>query len=411
MLLTSLRAFKNRLSDLPQMAWGLAAALFVNRLGVMVKLFMALYLRESLGLSIDTIGWLLAGSGAGLLLGSYAIGVLSDHMPTGKLAVRIMLASGVALASLTLIHSVWLLALVLFISGVLDGGAKPLYQRLIMENCSLEERPRAQALNRVAVNLAVSIAGILGGVLAGWDYRLLILVSAAMSLLAAAWLAWALRRWAAKPREVVLAADESTPSQASPYADWPFISFLLAGVLLALAYDTVNAMLGNYLLDFYQLGAGALGWQFTINGLLVVALQIPITSATQAWGERGQLAVGAVLLAAGLLMLPFGSGFAYVCISTVIWTLGEILFMPTMSVLVMQRAEGRQSGHYFGLYAVCWSSSMLISPVFGSQLYTHFGGHSVWFGCAAIALLALPLMDRAATKMAGGLGLVECNVG
>jgi predicted MFS family arabinose efflux permease len=394
MLLTSLRAFKNRLSGLPQMAWGLAAALFVNRLGEMVKLFMALYLRESLGFSIDTIGWLLAGTGAGLLLGSYAIGVLSDHMPTGKLAVRMMLASGVALVCLTFVHSVWLLALVLFISGVLDGGARPLYQRLIMENCSLEERPRAQALN-----------------LAHWDYRLLILVSAAMSLLAASWLAWALRCWAAEPREAPLAADELPTSQASPYADWPFLSFLLAGVLLALAYETVNIMLGNYLLDFYQLGAGALGWQFTINGLLVVTLQIPITTATQAWGERGQLAAGAVLLAAGLLMLPFGSGLAYVCISTVIWTIGEILFMPTMSVLVMQRAEGRQSGHYFGLYAVCWSSSMLISPVFGSQLYTHFGGHSVWFGCAAIALLALPLMDRAATKMAGGMGLVECKAG
>ncbi|MEN9657297.1 MAG: hypothetical protein RL571_762 [Pseudomonadota bacterium] len=166
MLLASLNSFKNRLSDLPQMAWGLAGALFVNRLGVMVKLFMALYLREVLGFSIDTIGWLLACSGAGLLLGSYAIGVLSDHMPTGKLAVRLMFASGVLLLSLTLLESAWLLALLLFLSGVCDGGGRPLNQRLIMENCSLAERPRAQALNRVAVNLA-----------------------------AAFWLRWALRRW------------------------------------------------------------------------------------------------------------------------------------------------------------------------------------------------------------------------
>ncbi|MBY0445268.1 MAG: MFS transporter, partial [Burkholderiales bacterium] len=93
-------------------------------------------------------------------------------------------------------------------------------------------------------------------------------------------------------------------------------------------------------------------------------------------------------------------GFAYVCLSTAIWTIGEILFMPTMSVLVMQRAEGRKSGHYFGLYGVCWSVSMLISPVFGSQIYSHFGGHSVWFACAALAILAVPLMDRAAVKMA-----------
>jgi len=29
------------------------------------------------------------------------------------------------------------------------------------------------------------------------------------------------------------------------------------------------------------------------------------------------------LLAVGLGMLPFGSGLLYVCLSTVIWTLGE----------------------------------------------------------------------------------------
>lgn len=401
MLLTSLNTFKNKLSDLPQMAWGLAGALFVNRLGVMVKLFMALYLREVLGFSIDTIGWLLACSGAGLLLGSYAIGVLSDHMPTGKLAVRLMFASGVLLLSLTLLESPWLLALLLFLSGVCDGGARPLNQRLIMENCSLPERPRAQALNRVAVNLAVAIAGVLGGVLAHWDYRWVFVVSASMSFGAAGWLRWALRRWSAVP----LAGSASAgPEQglASPYSDWPFMVFLLVGVMLGLAYETVNSMLGNYLLDFYQLGAGALGWQFTINGLLVVALQIPLTRATEHWGERGQLALGAVLLAIGLGMLPFGVqwGFAYVCLSTAIWTIGEILFMPTMSVLVMLRAEGRKSGHYFGLYGVCWSVSMLISPVFSSQIYSHFGGHSVWFACAVLAILAVPLMDRAAVKMA-----------
>ncbi|MDW5417182.1 MFS transporter [Iodobacter sp. CM08] len=261
MLLASFNSFKNRLSGLPVMAWGLAGAMFVNRLGVMVKLFMALYLRESLGFSIDTIGWLLACSGAGLLLGSYAIGVLSDHFSTGKLAVRVMLASGVALLCLTLIHSVWLLALVLFLGGVFDGGARPLYQRLVMENCAVEERPRAQALNRVAVNLAVAIAGVLGGVLAHWDYRLVFVASAMMSFSAAAWLLWALRHWGSLPLPSVGGAEAAQDTaQQSPYADGPFMAFLLAGMMLGLAYETVNSMLGNYLLDFYHMGAGALGW-------------------------------------------------------------------------------------------------------------------------------------------------------
>lgn len=40
------------------MAWMLAALIFISRLSAMVKLFMALYLRQELGLKIETVGWL-----------------------------------------------------------------------------------------------------------------------------------------------------------------------------------------------------------------------------------------------------------------------------------------------------------------------------------------------------------------
>src|SRR5213075_816969 len=114
------------------------------------------------------------------------------------------------------------------------------------------------------------------------------------------------------------------------------------------------SMLGNYLLDFYQLGPEVVGWQFALNAMLVVLLQIPLSHLSEAWGARRQLLVGAVLLACGLGMLPWGSGVLYACLSTVTWTLGEILFMPTLNVLVMQRAQAGRSGLYFGAFSMCW---------------------------------------------------------
>ena len=66
------------------MAWVLAALLFINRLSSMVKLFMALYLRQELGLAIETVGWLLSAYGAGLLIGSMLGGLLSDHVRTAR---------------------------------------------------------------------------------------------------------------------------------------------------------------------------------------------------------------------------------------------------------------------------------------------------------------------------------------
>lgn len=371
------------------MAWVLAALLFINRLSSMVKLFMALYLRQELGLAIETVGWLLSAYGAGLLIGSMLGGWLSDHVRTARLTAALFFISAWVLILLGLVTQVPLLAALLLLSGTLDGAIRTLHQRLIMEYCEPAQRSRAQALSRVARNLGMAAAGIAGGVLAQTDFRWVFFVSAAMTLLALLWFVrttW--RRAVLEPDEVAVAGTGT----GAPLRDTAFLWLLGAAVLLGMAFDTVYSTLGNYLRDYYHLSTEAIGWQFGLNAMLVVALQIPLTQWGERWGARRQLLAGCVLLAVGLGMLPFGSGLFYVCLSTVIWTLGEAFFMPPMNVLVMQHAQGGKSGQYFGLFFMSWSASALLSPVLSGQLYGHFGGHSVWLASATLALLTLPLI-------------------
>lgn len=374
------------------MAWMLAALIFISRLSAMVKLFMALYLRQELGLTIETVGWLLSGYGAGLLVGSMGGGLLSDHFSTRRLTALLFFVSAWILVLLGLVTTVALLAGLLLVSGVLDGAIRTLHQRLIMEYCHVTQRFRAQSLSRVASNLGMAAAAAMGGILAQTDFRWVFFVSATMTLLALVWFVRATFR-----RDVLMRDDVSEMASGSSagYRDKPFLWLLAASVILGLAFEPVYSMLGNYLLDFYRLGTEAVGWLFALNAVLVVLLQIPLSHWSEPWGERRQLIAGSVLLACGLGMLPLGSGVFYVCLSTTVWTLGEILFMPTLNVLVMQRAQAGKSGHYFGLFSMFWSASALLSPALGGQLYGQFGGHSVWFACAALALFSIPLVYKA----------------
>lgn len=374
------------------MAWVLAALLFINRLSSMVKLFMALYLRQELGLAIETVGWLLSAYGAGLLIGSMAGGLLSDHVPTARLTAALFFLSVWTLIALGLVTQVPLLAGLLLFSGTLDGAIRTLHQRLIMEYCQPAQRARAQSLSRVARNLGMAVAGVAGGVLAQTDFRWVFFVSAAMTALA---LLWFVRSTWHRPVLIPDQVPENAAGPGVPYRDKPFLWLLAAAVLLGIAFDTVYSTLGNYLREYYHLSTEAIGWQFGLNALLVVLLQIPLSHWGERWGLRRQLIAGSVLLACGLGMLPFGSGLFYACLSTVIWTLGEAFFMPPMNVLVMQHAQAGKSGQYFGLFFMSWSASALLSPVLSGQLYGHFGGHSVWLVSAALALLAIPLMYRA----------------
>lgn len=371
------------------MAWVLAALLFINRLSSMVKLFMALYLRQELGFAIETVGWLLAAYGGGLLIGSMLGGLLSDHIRTARLTAALFFVSAWVLLGLGLVTQMWLLAGLLLLSGTIDGAIRTLHQRLIMEYCEVAQRPRAQALSRIARNLGMAAAGIAGGVLAQTDFRWVFFISAALTLVALLW--FVRTTW----RRTVLIADETPeaqPGSGLPYRDKPFLWLLAATVLLGMAFDTVYSTLGNYLRDYYHLSTEAIGWQFAINAVLVVALQIPISHWGERWGSRRPLIAGCVLLALGLGMLPLGSGLFYACLSTVVWTLGEALFMPPLNVLVMQHAQRGKSGQYFGLFFMAWSASALLSPVLSGQLYGQFGGHSVWVASAALALLSVPLV-------------------
>ncbi|HEF4758796.1 TPA: MFS transporter [Pseudomonas putida] len=375
-----------------KMAWVLAVLIFISRLSAMVKLFMALYLRQALGLPIETVGWLLSGYGAGLLIGSMGGGLLSDYFSTARLSTLLFFLSAWILVLLGLVTNVFLLAGLLLFSGALDGGNRTLHQRLIMEYCDAAQRARAQSLSRVASNLGMAVAGVIGGFLAQSDFRWVFFVSAAMTLLA---LVWFVR--AAAHRKVLTLEEfaDTTSGSGVPFSDKPFLWLLAASVFLGLAFEPVYSMLGNYLLDFYQLGPEVVGWLFALNAVLVVLLQIPLSHLSETWGARRQLLAGAVLLACGLGMLPWGKDALYACLSTVIWTLGEILFMPTLNVLVMQRAQTGRSGLYFGAFSMCWSTSVLLSPTLGGQLYGHLGGHSVWIVGAILALLSMPLIYQA----------------
>jgi len=166
------------------MAWVLAALLFINRLSSMVKLFMALYLRQELGFAIETVGWLLAAYGGGLLIGSMLGGLLSDHIRTARLTAALFYISAWVLLGLGLVTQVPLLAGLLLLSGTIDGAIRTLHQRLIMEYCEVAQRPRAQALSRIARNLGMAAAGIAGGVLAQTDFRWVFFLSAALTLVA-----------------------------------------------------------------------------------------------------------------------------------------------------------------------------------------------------------------------------------
>ncbi len=175
----------------------------------------------------------------------------------------------------------YVLAGLLVLGGVFDGAVRTLHQRLIMEYCDVMERPRAQALNRVAANLRMAVAGVMGGALAQMDFRWLFFVSAAVMFSGLLWFAYSILH---RTVEVSCVPDDFDKTSQKPYETDLFSGYWRPAFYLDLPLNRSTACLGITLIDYYHLGADFIGWQFALNAGLIVVLQIPISHWTERWG-------------------------------------------------------------------------------------------------------------------------------
>ena len=389
-------AFKRYLQSLPPAIHGLALAVFVNRVGGAAKAFFALYLHETRGLGLTTVGMLLSLYGAGAIAGSFLMGILSDHWPTRRLIVGTLAASGLALIGLALVQPLWLIGSLLFVGGLMDGGFRPLNQRLIMEATPEQARARAQATVRAALNLGVGVAGLVSGWLAAQGY-LWVFVADGVASLAAALLLWRLLRgFDALPTH---AGKNDAHQGRLPYTDGAFLLLLVSALILALIYDQFYSTYPAYVRNVYLLGPLWIGYMYSLNGVMVGFLQIPLTVWTERLGYRVNAALGGAMLAGGFALLPLGHSALWLTLTTVVWTLGELMLMPPQQALVMRRASAGRSGHYFGLYAAVWGGRGMLAPLVGTQVYVHGGADMVWYVCGVAGLVALLIQQRAIDRV------------
>jgi hypothetical protein len=115
------------------------------------------------------------------------------------------------------------------------------------------------------------------------------------------------------------------------------------------------------------IGEGTIGLLFTMNTLIVVVTQIPITARLNRREVGRPLALGAALWAltfAFLLGTPtFGVPAAIAAFLA--FTAGELLFMPITALIPVRLAPVHLRGRYFALSSVVWGGSYAFASLVG----------------------------------------------
>lgn len=370
----------------PRTFWLLVAGTLVNRIGLLVLPFLSLYLTGTRGLTVGQATVIISLHGAGSFAAAAVGGSLSDVL--GRRAVLVgSLAGGAALMLLIpQMQGVVALAATVGAYGFVGEMYRPAVSAVVADTVDPARQKRAFALLYWAINVGAAVGPAIGGVLATRSFSLLFTLDAASMAVYAL--------------VVLLAIPESRPERFDATGAGPEPGALATALRdpVLIGYAGVTFAIGTAFGQSYTtlplvmradgLSPGAFGSVLALNGALVVLLSLPVARWLETRHTSGLLASAAALIALGVGSYAFAETTWAYAGGAVLWSLGEIAFLPIVPALVAARAPERLRGTYQGVYLGGWGLAHTVGPVAGGQVLALFGADALWGGCLALGLAA-----------------------
>ena len=385
------------LERLPRAAWVLSLVTLVNRAGTMVLPFLVLYLTEGLGFDADRAGAVLAVYGAGAIVAAPAAGWLSDRVGPLRLMTAALVVSGGLLLALPLARSFAAVAAAVFLWAFTAEAFRPASLAVMTDVVEADQRKAGYALQRLAINLGMSIGPVVGGFLATVSFVFLFLVDGATSIVAGAMLVAAFRsgRVARVDEGPAVAAE---PSRWGALADRRMLVFLAGAFPIAVVFFQNMAAMPLHLVRGLGYSESAFGLLLAINPVMIVFLEVPLNLAMADWPHARTLVLGSLLTAAGFGALAFATHPAAIVATVVVWTFGEMLLFPSMAAFVAEIAPAERRGAYMGLYTFMWSVAFAVAPWLGTVALERAGAAVLWTACFACGAIAAGIFALAGQR-------------
>lgn len=417
------------LKNLPREMWILSAATLVNRSGTMVLAFLVLYVTHTLGVTPARAALALMVYGLGALLVMPLAGILSDRLGPLPIMKASLFLTGFLLLLFPFAKSYTTILLMTLAFAVLNESVRPASLSMVSDLVLPAQRKAAFALSRLAANLGMSVGPAIGGILAVYSFRWLFVVDGTTSILAGVVLALAPMRnlgrnkthepeWA-DPTDLgrEIEADSSAPLVAlhaaadlRAFRNPRMLYFLAALIPVQLVFFQFTSTLPLFLVRYLHFPESVYGTIFTVNTLLIVALEVPLNTAMAHWTHRHTLMLGAFLYAVGfgsyalVGIAPFGKT-AGVFAAVVIWTFGEMILMPGSSAYAAEIAPPERRGEYMGLYTMSFNVAFAVGPWLGASILGKWGVTTMWGAAFVSGCVSTLLMSR--TEQGKGPGTTQ----
>ncbi|MFC8793057.1 MDR family MFS transporter [Streptomyces cinereoruber] len=385
------RSARETVSGLPPGFWWLWLSTLVNRTGAFVLTFLSLYLTLELGHSAWFAGLVVALHGLGGVAGSPLGGVLTDRWGRRPTMITMHLAAAACAGALAFVTSAWGIATAVLLMGAAMQAVRPPINATIADMVPAHDVRRAYSLNYWALNLGFAIASLGGGAAAFLGYRTLFLVDAVATVLCAVIVFLRLPETRPAPRSGPQSPTESAAeekvSTLTVLRDAPFRTLVLLNLLVCLVFTAPWIGLPLTMAD-QGLSASSYGAVIAVNGVVIVGFQLLVNKFTDKRSPVLLLVLSSLLFGLGTGATALAGSSVAFAATVVVWTVGEMIHVPTNAAATARLAPEHARGRYQGVMGMSWAVAGFVAPILAGAIVDGPGPDVLWAATAAIGVLA-----------------------
>jgi MFS family permease len=391
--LLTINQLRAQIARFPRSLWLLAGANFVLfcARGMTIP-FLVIFFGQIEGLGAGFVGAGIAASSiVGVAFTLVAAGTI-DRFGARTILIITIVGTAATTAFFPVSTTPFLFFSIMILQGIFTQLYWPASDTLATSMVPVSQAGEMFAMLRVASALGIGAGGLIGGLIvvggAEAQYRVLYL-SAATGIAIAGLLVFLLVHPPARHDAPARAGDAANAgSWRDVLSDRRFMYSQIVMFILLAGLTQLQVSAPPYLRAQAHLDEALIGFLFTINTAIVVVAQLWVARKIAPWGRGATLAVAGLFwaVAYGLIgasvwsnLLPFAA--------IVVYTMGEMVFMPTSGVITVELAPEHLRGRYLAFGSVIWGSSYgLASWAGGAALSTPHPG-ILW--PAVIVVLAI----------------------
>jgi MFS family permease len=215
--------------------------------------------------------------------------------------------------------------------------------------------------------------------------------------------------WFALPHGVRANKSESGWPEALKViaVDRRFHQFLIASLAIGLVFFQMSSTFGLHVTRT-GISDSWYGLILSMNGLLVVAFELLITTFSQRFPARKAMAFGFVLIGVGFASNALAESVPAFALAMIVFTFGEMAAMPVASAYVADLAPEHMRGRYMGVNGFVWALALVFGPSLGVLIYER-NATGLWLTCGALGLFAAFVISRPA-RVAPSLPTIRSEI-